>query len=121
MHHLIYACSDESIGVNIESNHIILSLDTMANMGLILQELLTNSLKYALNNGGHICIKILHIQAEKYQLSYNDSGQNLESNSKEKSLGIRLIELKVQQLGGKISLHREDGFHYLIDFYNDRA
>ena len=56
VHHLVYACSKDIITIDIKSNNIILSLDTMANLGLIMQELLTNSLKYALNNGGEIVI-----------------------------------------------------------------
>lgn len=116
-HHLLFACSKEKIRIKIESQDILLYLDTMVSLGLIMQELLTNSLKYAVENGGYIDIKLSYIENDLYILSYSDSGVNTMKNVS-KGLGIKLIELKMKQLDGQMVLDKSKGFSYEIHFYN---
>ncbi|SFV69321.1 sensory transduction histidine kinase [hydrothermal vent metagenome] len=116
-HHLLFACSKEKISIRIDSQDILLYLDTMASLGLIMQELLTNSLKYAVDNGGYIDIKLSYIENDLYTLSYSDSGVDT-INEVSKGLGIKLIELKTKQLDGQMFLDKSEGFSYKINFYN---
>jgi two-component sensor histidine kinase len=117
-HHLIFACSGEKISIDIDADNIILYLDTMASLGLIMQELLTNSLKYAVAKGGSIAIKLLQTREGYYTLSYSDSGISHSPKENFKGLGIKLIELKTKQLDGKIILDKTKGFCYSIEFSN---
>jgi len=69
----------------------------MASLGLVMQELLSNSLKYAVNKGGTIEIKLLKGEGELYTLSYSDSGMSRNTQHNTQGLGIKLIELKIKQ------------------------
>jgi two-component sensor histidine kinase len=118
--HLVYACANVPVKMNLHSNKIKLSLETMTHLGLVLQELLSNSLKYAFSDKGEINIE-LRKEDEKYVLNYSDSGT---SNLKEVSstgLGLELIELKVQQMSGTVSLTHDNGFKYHIEFYDEKV
>ena len=118
-HHLIHACAKYDIQLHIETHDIVLSLDTMSHLGLILQELLSNSMKHAFSGSGSIYISLEEEEGE-YLLSYQDSGKNQEIAQKsEESLGMELIELKVLQLGGTLSLDKKHGFAYSIRFKDE--
>ncbi len=79
--------------------------DTATSFGLILNELLINSCKYAFSN---LAKPELHISLEtltsgKLLLKYSDNGPGFDpTKEKEKkhSLGLKLIDLQVQQLQG---------------------
>ncbi len=80
--------------------------DTTANLGLIVNELTTNSFKYAFKKNGknNISVKITK-QGDYYKLVYSDSGNglpddfNFETTS---SLGMQLIQVLTDQLKGKL-------------------
>jgi two-component sensor histidine kinase len=116
--HLVYACSTVPIKMNIETNDIKLSLETMTHLGLVVQELLSNSLKYAFTGKGEINIE-LRKEDEKYILDYFDSGTSSVEEISSKGLGLELIELKVRQLSGTVTLTHTDGFVYSIEFYDE--
>lgn len=105
-----------------ENHNLTLPLNIMIQFGLIINEMLTNSLKYARNSEG---IKIdisLSMQDDSFVFSYIDNGENtLEEASLKKSsgLGFRLIDLSVQQLNGSLTKHYNSGLHYEVRFKND--
>jgi PAS domain S-box-containing protein len=97
-------------------------LDTKraANLGLILNELLTNSLKHAYphHEKGTITIEI---RQKNNQLRFvvKDDGIGLPddfSPGKEKGMGFMLIETLVSQLKGKMSLEGGQGTQTTIEF-----
>jgi two-component sensor histidine kinase len=107
-----------SIDVKIKTTFIIpdvfLDIDTAVPLGLIINELITNSFKYAFNkaNEGSIKINFEENQTGHYTLTYNDNGPGLPASldfAKGKTLGIRLIKLLSQQLSGKAVYENEDG------------
>jgi len=120
-HHLIYVCAKEPVEIDIKSTNMILSLDTMASLGLIMQELLTNSLKYAVVDGGKIHICLEQETNKNYILRYHDSGQTLKVDNIKQTLGIRLIELKTKQLGGTMLLNTTNGYDYTIKFHDGKT
>jgi two-component sensor histidine kinase len=84
----------------------ILDIDTAVPLGLILNELMTNSYKYAFKNGdGFINIKF-EKKNELYEMVYGDSGPGLPENldvKKLKSLGMKVIHSLSKQLGGSFT------------------
>ena len=103
----------------IGKGNIALPLNTMIQFGLIINEMLTNSLKYAKNSKG---IKIL-ISLEKiddeFIFIYRDNGEEelSEDSLKESSgLGIRLIGLSVKQLDGEFRKYYDNGLCYEVKF-----
>jgi two-component sensor histidine kinase len=102
----------KSIVLHIEENEPInLSLDTSISLGLILNELITNSCKYAFGNKdkGQIAIAITK-QTNGYQITVQDDGSGLAKNYEEKnSLGLHLVTNLAKQLGGSALFENKNG------------
>ena len=65
--------------MNIEVPHMHLDIDTAVPLGLIMNELLSNSFKYAFNDvtSGEINLQIQTLTEGKYELIYSDNGPGL--------------------------------------------
>jgi two-component sensor histidine kinase len=88
--------------------------------GLILDELITNSLKYAFPDGrkGEIKISLKKI-GSKFHLKVEDNGVGYDTDKllKEKTtLGVELITTLTQQLKGTYKFSNQNGFSVAIDF-----
>ena len=89
--------------------------------GLIVNELVSNSLKHAFPGGrnGSIWISLSPLREGKYILGIRDDGIGLPSmidyrNSE--SLGLRLVNILVNQLGGHIELDSSEYTDFKIEF-----
>ena len=108
-----------SLKITIET--ISFGIDTAIPCGLIVNELVTNSLKYAFPEGKDGEIRIsLRKNAETFELKVSDNGigipQDLDYRNTE-SLGLRLItNLSENQLQGTVKLIQGEGTGFLITF-----
>ncbi len=96
-------------------------VDTAVPLGIILNELITNSYKYSLPNQQEVVIQvaILEVAEGDYQLQYQDNGPGLQSNIEfktVKTLGLKLIKGLARQLGGTATYHFDRGSHFTITF-----
>ena len=111
---------DSKVEVTVkDNNHLSLELSTMIQFGLIINEMLTNSLKYATNKNGLKIIIALERTPKFCTFIYKDNGeQKLSQESIENSsgLGFKLVELSVKQLDGTIHTTYENGLEYKIIF-----
>lgn len=84
--------------------------DTTANLGLIINELTTNSFKYAFKEHQKNNIEItITKQGDYYKLVYIDNGDGLPDDfnfEKATSMGMQLIQLLTEQLNGKLNYTR---------------
>ena len=107
----------EEIDIEIYGNHLSLPFDIILKLGIITNELLINSLKYAFNgNRGKVEISFVRMNNE-YRFIYKDSGKtpvNNEQISQNGNLGYKLISIMVEQLEGKLNIHHNDGLIYTI-------
>lgn len=99
------------------------SIETALPIGLIVNELLTNAFKYAFpnNHDGEIQIHLHQEKGDEFSLVIRDNGIGLpESFSLEsdKSLGMFIVRLLVEQLDGKIEISRQNGTSFSIRFRN---
>jgi two-component sensor histidine kinase len=82
-------------------------------LGLILNEVITNALKYAFPGNGQGNISIdLHQRDEQVFLKIADNGMGFPENFNDpghKSLGIQLIKLFAEQLDGKVRFENQNG------------
>lgn len=109
--------------ITLESNindELQLDIDTAVPLGLIINELITNSFKYAFIdvNLGRIQISVDQ-EADKFKLLYKDSGKGLPKDFSFEgsgSFGMKLTQLLTKQLQGTITYSVEQGF--VIEFYN---
>jgi len=113
-----YASSKE-IKVSIESNIEYMPLEIMVQLGIMVNEFITNSIKYAFpDNDGEIDISLTHLD-ESYLFIYKDNGIGHEAPEnllKNKSLGIKLINLTAKQLKGSVSTSSPNGLKFEVRF-----
>jgi hypothetical protein len=115
-------CDNLFASYNIVSDKIILKkeietvnldVDTVIPIGLILNELITNCLKYAFVNNGEGTITIsLKEENNVLKLSVYDNGVGLPENfdvKNKKSFGYRMIYAFLQKLKGTINIYTENG------------
>lgn len=117
-----YGVAQNAIEYNLDLDNIKLNIETSIPCGLIITELVTNSIKHAFptENGetGKIWIK-LHPEAEKLTLVVKDNGVgfpedlHLEDTG---SLGLQLVFLLINQIDGSIELNQENGAEFKIKF-----
>ena len=99
------------------------SIETALPIGLITNELLTNAFKYAFPNQqeGQILVQLKKEDDGELTLSIKDNGVGLPDSfslDSEKSLGIFIVRLLVEQLDGKIEISRNNGTAFTIRFMN---
>lgn len=117
----IFAKKDQAVEVDFSIPETFIDIDTAVPLGLILNELLTNSFKYAFEQGRNNELRIgLVTEANgKYNLSYFDNGSGLPTGvdlNKSKSLGLRLIHRLSKQIGGSAQYHFNKGSIFTINF-----
>ncbi|UCH96098.1 MAG: PAS domain-containing protein [Candidatus Aminicenantes bacterium] len=117
-----YGSLQRLIKINIKVDNVPLPLDYAIPCGLILNELLTNALKYAFpegqRGGGEIIVEF-HKKNNRFVLSVGDNGVGLpvELDFREaKSMGLRLINLLTRQIQGEINLDQSKGTLFRITF-----
>lgn len=98
-----------------------LELDTALPCGLIVTELVSNSLKYAFPDGrrGMIFINLSKTSAGEYSLIVWDNGVGLPSNfdaRKSTSLGMRLVTMLTDQLSGSLTISGNQGTRTEVRF-----
>lgn len=98
----------------------LLPLDTAIYCGLIVNELLTNSIKHAFHDRKQGKISVALTKDEKkYLLLVKDNGTTLPEYivpGKANSFGMQMIDVFVKQLNGSWRIIRENGTTFLIRF-----
>ena len=112
--------NDVKIDFKFEIDEEEFGIDSLIPLGLIINELLSNSIKYAFEgkDEGKIEIKIKFTNSNTiFTLFDNGMGADLTWNElKEESLGLELVESLTDQLDGKMDLKTNEGFHYTFTF-----
>jgi PAS domain S-box-containing protein len=108
------------ISLDIHADEVMLSIDEAIPCSLIINELVTNALKYAFTETGHGEIRIELAETEQgIRLLVKDNGVGFppELNFREtKTLGLQLVNMLVKQLDGTIEQSVESGTKYAILF-----
>jgi two-component sensor histidine kinase len=122
---------EDRVKVKINADGIVMSLDNAIPVGLIVNELVSNSLKYAFPNGkkGEININAVYDENEgNYLLIIRDNGVGLKKEinlSNTDTFGLNLVNLLVGQLGGTLDVLQTYGLEFRINFkgsdYTKRA
>jgi PAS domain S-box-containing protein len=110
------------LSLKISRNDITISLDSAISCGLIINELITNSLKYAFpkNRKGKIQIRFEYLGDGQLELMVSDDGVGMPMNFDFKdsdTLGVQIVKaLAEHQLRGTLVLDRTKGTKFLIRF-----
>lgn len=120
-----YSVNASKIALHMDIQDILLGIDTAIPCGLIINELLTNSLKHAfpedMKGEIHITFRKTGADGERlYELIMSDSGVGIPKEiniKKTKTLGLHLVTILVEnQLQGELNLDRTDGTSFRIFF-----
>ena len=108
-----------TIELNVDSK-LNLEADKLFPVGLMVNEFVTNSYKYAFdeNQNGLISIS-LHESKKAYRLSMKDSGIGLPKDfdiEKNNSFGMKIIQLLSEQLEGSFDLKSNPGTEIIVEF-----
>jgi two-component sensor histidine kinase len=117
----LYGTDADAITLETYVDEGILDVDSAVPCGLIITELVSNSLKYAFPVGqpGKICIRLCSDRDHRFTLSVSDNGvgfpEDLDFRNTD-SLGLQLVNTLTAQLGGKLELYREAGTKFEMSF-----
>lgn len=110
----------DRISIEFHIEDVGLDLDKVINCGLIINELISNSLKYAFPNGrsGRITVALATAKRDAI-LTVSDDGVGIPPNRSADSagtLGLVLVEGLTKELGGELVKSSEGGTHFKITF-----
>lgn len=131
-----YIIGDKNIHLKLDIENAFFGMDIGIPLGIIINELVSNSLKHAFPEGrdGQIKIKLHRTDkcedmensqtlnscgAAKYLLIVSDNGTGLPQNFNFKStssLGLQLVNILVEQIDGSIELGKGQGTEFRIKF-----
>jgi two-component sensor histidine kinase/Tfp pilus assembly protein PilF len=110
--------------VNIEFaiEKLNVDIDTAVPLGLIVNELLTNTLKYAFpdNQQGSVCIKLAQTR-DVLHLEVSDNGVGKSGLTQGTGFGGQLISLLTRQLNGSMKEEIKNGSHFRFDFKLEKS
>lgn len=118
-----YEVNPEAITLKISVDNVLLSIDVAVPCGLMLNELILNSIKHAFPDGrsGEICILGIHSNNDnEFLLIVRDNGIGLPKKfdfKNTKTLGLQLVNILTDQLKGTIEINTDRGVEFKIAFH----
>ena len=115
-----YLVGGEGVTITGRVDDISIDIDRAIPVGLIINELLTNALKYAFPGGrkGEIVLECVK-EGDKIRLSVSDNGVGLPPGidlSRSDTLGLKIVNALATQLAGTITVVREGGTAVAVVF-----
>ena len=110
--------AEEKVKLNLAMEKLDLDIDTAVPLGLIINELLTNTIKYAFPEGdkGTITIKLEKQNDQHLHLVVTDNGIGKSGITHGTGFGTQLVSLLTQQLNGTMKEESENGTTHIFDF-----
>ncbi|WP_187262523.1 two-component regulator propeller domain-containing protein [Pontibacter beigongshangensis] len=104
----------EQVALHLNIPHLKVDIDSAITLGLIVNELVSNTLKYAFPNGqkGWLHISLEHHTYQTFKLTIADSGVGMPADFDPKSatsFGLRLVNSLVKKLNGRLELKTDKG------------
>ena len=110
------------IGKNIKLDIVIDEVDfeiqTLVPLGLIINEMITNSLKYAFKDRdkGVIIVHLKQIDTKLHELIIGDDGEGYAPKKEFEGLGTKLVQIFAKQLKGSMTKLNQSGTFYKLVF-----
>lgn len=116
----MYVTDPNRIKLNINVEDVMLDINTAIPLGLIVNELVSNSMKHAFPNDrkGKIDIEF-KLEDGIYSMIVSDNGVGFPKDydlEVSDSLGLRIVNSLTEQIDGQIELERTNGTRYIIKF-----
>lgn len=122
-----YAVDPASISFKIQVDELFLDIDTAITCGLIINELVSNSLKYAFppalttqrESSNQIYLELKATSNDQFTIIVRDNGVGLPAHLdpfQTESLGLQLVMRLSEQLKGHVAVDRSQGTTFAITF-----
>ncbi len=115
-----YQLTPEKITLKTDIENISIQLNHALPLAMLVNELITNTFKYAFpkDKTGELSISLKHIDSD-LELIVKDNGvgipKNVELNTRI-TLGLKMVNALVKQIGGKMEMKCSQGTEFLIRF-----
>lgn len=117
-----YSINSKKIKLILTLDKLFLNLDSSIPCGLIVNEIVSNSLKYAFpDNRDGIIFVTLKVDNNNVRIEAGDNGIGIPSHIDVKhteTLGLQLVDTLVEQINGTLTLDRKRGTKFIIEFKN---
>ncbi|MFK5856756.1 MAG: histidine kinase dimerization/phosphoacceptor domain -containing protein [Bacteroidota bacterium] len=115
---------EKEINFQIKVRQFSLDINTAVPLGLIVNELIANAYKHAFKGRekGNIIIDLVPVENEETQLRIIDDGIGLPKEFdplSKRSLGLRLVQGLIRQLGGEYAYECKKGTQFMLQFKNE--
>lgn len=111
--------------IKVKADDVMVEGEPAVRIGLIVNELVTNSFKYAFKEQEkpEINVTVQSTGNGTYRLTYQDNGIGIPADfeiNKSKSMGIKLIHTLTKQLNGTVEVSNKNGAHFQFNFKQNR-
>ena len=118
---MAYGMNSAAIDLDVDVRDVFLDINTSIPCGLIINELVSNSLKHAFRGGdrGKIRVVLQPENNDKFKMIVSDNGKGLPKGldvSQTDSLGLQLVTMLVEQLQGTLNIDRNHGTSFEVVF-----
>jgi len=110
--------NNDSISFNSNADNCFVNLENATSIGLIVNEIITNSIKHAIGKIEiYSTLHSLNSGAITLKIGDNGIGFNSQDVSKSKTLGLTIIDSQIKQLKGTLEMDDyKQGTNYIIKF-----
>jgi len=109
----------KNLDITINMIPLNLSIEHMIQFGIMINEMMTNSIKHAFKSEvKKINISLFKID-DKYMFKFKDNGVGINIENLHKNFGMNLIDMTISQLEGELQLLNNHGLEYNILFSKD--
>jgi len=113
-----------NISLDIKIDNVKFNIDTLIPVGLLLNEIISNALKYAFieREDGEITIHFTIENETDYTLLVGDNGIGIPKEiieNEDGNLGMELIKIFVSQIDGEVKILEKEGAFFEIKFKNE--
>lgn len=111
--------------IKIDAKELTVGGEPAVRIGLIINELVTNSFKYAFLKEENPMIEIIirNADLDNYEFIYKDNGEGLPSEfdlENNQSMGLKLINTLTKQLEGTVNISNKNGAYFQFVFKKSR-
>ncbi|NQV29639.1 MAG: PAS domain S-box protein [Candidatus Marinimicrobia bacterium] len=116
-----YSIDSERIRIHQNVDEMKLNITKAIPCGLIVNELITNSLKYAFpeNREGDIWLSVRAIDSKSAEIEIKDNGIGLAKIpdfATTRTMGLRIVRILTEQLGGQMTIGGDQGVCFTLRF-----
>ena len=109
------------VRLEVQADSAISDIDTAVPVGLLVNEMVSNSLKHAFpdGRGGQVNVTLRRLGTERLLLSVRDDGAGLPEGfawESAKSLGLTTIQALARQIRAKVEVRHQGGTEFALTF-----